>query len=412
MDCGPSKMPNSACFPARIQTHIRNQPSNSSSLSHDAMVIVDPITEPMPSPRRWSPTYQPRRRTSRHYPSSLSFFPAPTLPQAELHEHSLSLPRRPGDRGPSVISPFRSVRRMKEPFPLMLPSSPVSASSPVSVSCDGAPPFPTRPTAQPSKPPAGHALRTWRSDQNLTSASMAAFGLLPSPPISESRPASTGPEASYFECKSDQKPSETDRVESTEHIPELSNTTEADKQPDETDHVNLSHDTAEEVTTSDEQSPYQAYRPVDWQVKSTEKKRTDVTNVHEAHSNLMRQCEETLAASPTPKKSDTEEPTPVTSPASLHDSQASMPAASPRPQRRRATTVSSEASWIPSNFSYCETWLQGVPLDPLDKDDNPKEFNRRKFQIIEQDPPMPKLDIIPGARTLDEPVVSFDPIQF
>jgi hypothetical protein len=50
--------------------------------------------------------------------------------------------------------------------------------------------------------------------------------------------------------------------------------------------------------------------------------------------------------------------------------------------------------------------LQGVPHDPLDKDDNPKEFNRRKFQIIEQDPPMPKLEIIPGARTLDEPVVS------
>jgi hypothetical protein len=55
--------------------------------------------------------------------------------------------------------------------------------------------------------------------------------------------------------------------------------------------------------------------------------------------------------------------------------------------------------------------LQGVPLDPLDKDDNPKEFNRRKFQIIEQDPPMPKLDIIPGARTLEEPVVSFESTQ-
>lgn len=363
--------------------------------------------EPMPSPRRWSPTYQPRRRTSKHYPSSLSFFPAPTLPQAELHEHSMSLPRRPGDRGPSMISPFRSVRRMKEPFQLMLPSSPVSTSSPVSVSCDGTTSFPTRPTAQSSKPPAGHALRTWRSDQNLTSASMAAFGLLPSPPISESRAASTGPETSYFECKNDERPFETNPVESTERIPELSNTTEVDKQLNETDHVNLSHDTTEEVTTTEEQSPYQAYRPVDWQVKSPEKTRTDVTNVHEAHSNLIRQCKETLAASPTTKKSDAEELPLLTSPASLHDSQASMPTTSPRPQRPRATTVSSEASWIPSNFSYCETWLQGVPLDPQDKDEPPKEFNRRKFQIIEQDPPMPKLDIIPGARTLDEPVVSF-----
>jgi hypothetical protein len=236
---------------------------------------------------------------------------------------------------------------------------------------------------------------------------MAAFGLLPSPPISESRPASTGPEASYFECKSEEKPGEPDNVESTEIISEVTNSSEGEKHKNGADHVDLPQDPTEETIT-EEKSPYQAYHPSDWQVKSPEKRRTDVTNVHEAHSNLIRQCEETLAASPTTKKPDKEEPTPVTSPASLHSAKASMPATSPRPQRPRATTVSSEASWIPSNFSYCETWLQGVPLDPLDKDDNPKEFNRRKFQIIEQDPPMPKLDIIPGARTLDEPLVSFE----
>lgn len=410
MDCGPSKMPNSACFPARIQTHIRNKPSTSSSLSHDAMTIGDAIAEPIPSPRRWSPTYQPRRRTSRHYPTSLSFVTAPTLPRAEFHDHSMPPPRRPVDRGASCISPFRSVRRMKEPFQLMLPTSPVSASSPVSTSCDGVPSFPTRHNAQSSKPPAGHALRTWRSDQNLTSASMAAFGLLPSPPISESRPASTGPEASYFECKSEEKPAEQENVDNTEAISEVTNGTENEKEESSTDHVDLPPDPTEETIT-EETSPYQAYRPSDWPVKSSEKRRTDVTNVHEAHSNLIRQCEETLAASPTTKKPDKEEPTPVTSPASLHSAKASMPATSPRSQRPRATTVSSEASWIPSNFSYCETWLQGVPLDPLDKDDNPKEFNRRKFQIIEQDPPMPKLDIIPGARTLEEPVVSFESTQ-
>ena len=167
MDCGPLKLPNSACFSARIQTHIRNQPSSSSSLSHDAMAIGDAIAEPIPSPRRWSPTYQPRRRTSRHYPTSLSFVPAPTLPRAEFHDHSMPLPRRPADRGASCISPFRSVRRMKEPFQLMLPTSPVSASSPVSISCDGAPAFPTRHTAQSSKPPAGHALRTRRDRKSV-----------------------------------------------------------------------------------------------------------------------------------------------------------------------------------------------------------------------------------------------------
>jgi hypothetical protein len=239
---------------------------------------------------------------------------------------------------------------------------------------------------------------------------MAAFGLLPSPPISESRPASTGPEASYFECKSEEKPAEQENVDNTEAISEVTNGTENEKEESSTDHVDLPPDPTEETIT-EETSPYQAYRPSDWPVKSSEKRRTDVTNVHEAHSNLIRQCEETLAASPTTKKHDKEEPTPVTSPASLHSAKASMPATSPRSQRPRATTVSSEASWIPSNFSYCETWLQGVPLDPLDKDDNPKEFNRRKFQIIEQDPPMPKLDIIPGARTLEEPVVSFESTQ-
>jgi hypothetical protein len=234
---------------------------------------------------------------------------------------------------------------------------------------------------------------------------MAAFGLMPSPPISESRPASSGPDASYFDRKSEETPTELVNVETTEGISEVINSTADNKHQDSTDHVDVLQHTTEESNT-EEKSPYHPYRPSERQAKSTENRRTDVTNVHEAHSNLIRQCEERLASTPSTKKPNKQEPTPVTSPASLHSAKASMPTTSPRPQRPRATTVSSEASWIPSNFSYCETWLQGVPLDPLDKDDNPKEFNRRKFQIIEQDPPMPKLDFIPGARTLDEPVVS------
>ncbi|KAJ5153430.1 uncharacterized protein N7482_009908 [Penicillium canariense] len=400
MDCGTSKMPTSACYPARIQTHMRNQASHSSSLSHDARAIGEPIAEPIPSPRRWSPTYQPRRRTSRHYPTSLSFVPAPTLPTTELHEQSMSFPRRPAERGTFCISPFRSVRRMKEPFPLRLPKSPASASSPVFTAYDGAPSFPTKPT-QSSKPPAGHSLRTWRSDQNLTSASMSAFGLLPSPPISEFRPASADLEASYFECKSDSK-SERKSIQSTFAVTDTDTDTDTDTTDDDGGDVDLGQDLTEETITED-QLPYQAYRSLDRKEKLPEKRRTDVTNVHEAHSNLIRQCEESNDTISTTKKPD-KVPTPVISSASLHSVKASMPATSPRPQRPRPTTVSSEASWIPSNFSYCETWLQGVPLDPLDKDDNPKEFNRRKFQIIEKDPPMPKLDIIPGPRALDEPV--------
>ncbi|KAJ5594045.1 uncharacterized protein N7459_000253 [Penicillium hispanicum] len=366
MDCGASKMPNNACFPARIQTHVRNQGSNSSSLSHDAI----PIGEPIPSPRRWSPTYQPRRR-SRQFPTSLSFVPSPAAPRLESHDYSTSLPRRPAERGPVCISPFRSVRRMKEPFQLMLPSSPAS--------CDGTSTFPSKPTRE-SKPSGGHTLRTWRSDQNLTSAGMAAFGLLPSPPMSESRPASTGPESSYFEVQEKSKEGgNTISQAEPDYIPEMSKNVEV------------------------EDMHYHAYRPPDWKEKPQEHRRTDVTNVHEAHSNLVRQYESEeskLTATPPEKQ-----PSSTASP-SVRSGKGHVPGSSPKPQRPRTATVSSEASWIPSNLAYCETWLQGVPLDPLDdKDDNPSQFNRRrKCQIVEKDPPMPKFDISPGARALDEPV--------
>lgn len=378
MDCGASKMPNNACFPARIQTHIKNQDSNSSALSHDAMAMGEPI----PSPRRWSPTYQPRRR-SRQFPS-LSFVPSPTLPRPDAPEISPSLPRRPADRGPACISPFRSVRKMKEPFQLMLPSSPAS--------CDGAATFAPRTPKHQSKPPAEHSLRTWRSDQNLTSASMAALGLLPSPPMSESRPASTGPEATHFKIGGED--SKKDNVLAPEEG--LGKT-----QPEAPEQV---QEPGNEISL-EEQINYKAYRPTEWPVQPPGPRMTDVANVHEAHSNLIRQCE-SREPDPAPPD-DTRKSSPVTSPESFQSANDGRPGSSPRPQRPRTATVSSEASWIPSNFSYCETWLQGVPLDSVqDKQENPKSANRRKFQIVEKDPPMPKVDFIPGGKALEEPVVS------
>ncbi|KAJ5111499.1 hypothetical protein N7532_002034 [Penicillium argentinense] len=393
MDCGAAKMPAKPCLPAPIQTHIRNQDSYSSSLSHDAMGLGEPI----PSPRRWSPTYQPRSR-SRQFPNSLSFVPPPAMPRSE-HEVSPSLPRFSMDRGQVSISPFRSVRRMKEPFQLMLPSSPASVSSPVSASCDGAPPFAAKTTRQ-SKLPAGHSLRTWRSDQNLTSTSMSAFGLLPSPPISDSRPASTGPESyfAYQNCSKascDEGPYELEAPDVP--IPHESQPQPLKEEPEE-ESPPVETQTEDE---SKEQLAYQSYRP--WQ-KPVEHRMTDVKNVHEAHTNLMRRCD-TNESESTPTEKE-RLPVPFTSPASEIKNPTSAPGSSPRPQRPRTATVSSEASWIPSNFSYCKTWLQGVPLDPLEdqEDENPRVSNRRKFQIIEKDPPMPPLDVIPGAKALDEPV--------
>lgn len=53
--------------------------------------------------------------------------------------------------------------------------------------------------------------------------------------------------------------------------------------------------------------------------------------------------------------------------------------------RTRNDTFSSEASWVPANLSYCETWLQGVPLSTPDRlDGKTKEMNRRKCQIVQQ----------------------------
>ncbi|KAJ5119122.1 Glucose-methanol-choline oxidoreductase [Penicillium atrosanguineum] len=264
---------------------------------------------------------------------------------------------------------------------------------------------------------------------------MSAFGLLPSPPISDSRPASAGAESSsYFECKSN-----TTSEEDTP-TPELSEETAVEpvdepisapvEETVQESVEQLIDDTAdepmEELMKEPEKGPpgeptlpfemeekihYKAYRPPGWTRALEERRRTDVTNVHAAHSNLIRQCEEASQKQdkpPTPNTSPGKiAKSSLASPRSVLSAKAVIPGTSPRPQRPRTATDSSEASWVPTNFSYCQTWLQGVPFEAgEDKDQAPKEFNRRKFQIVETDPPMPKLDIIPGAKALEEPVVS------
>ncbi|KAJ5965708.1 hypothetical protein N7481_012422 [Penicillium waksmanii] len=227
---------------------------------------------------------------------------------------------------------------------------------------------------------------------------MSAFGLLPSPPISDSRPASTGPE-SYFACK------ETSHVDG-ENGPYELEAPEAPtpEKPAEKSTKKVLEETTEEHEKQPEQvqnSPHTIYRS--WQTSPVDPRLADVTSVQEAHSNFMRQCENGEIASPSdgPKAP----PVPFTSPASELNP-GSVSDRSPRPQRPRTGTVSSEASWVPNNFSYCKTWLQGVPLESPNgiQNENPRVSNRRKFQIVEKDPPMPSLDAIPGAKALDEPV--------
>ncbi|KAJ5819835.1 hypothetical protein N7474_005426 [Penicillium riverlandense] len=370
MDCGPGSLPPSTYFPPpRLQTHVKNQDSSLSSASHGVMASDDRF----PSPRRWSPTFQPRRRSGRQYPNSLSFIPSPALPQSETHEQAPSLRRRLATRAPLTISPFRSVRRMKEPFQLMLPSSPVSL--------DSAPAFGDK-SLEPADPVAAISLRTWSSDQNLNAASLEAFGLLPSPPISDSHTASAAAEESYFDSKA-----ESDTNTEVETVDE-------DATPGAEESIK-NIDQEEKVT-------YKAYRPPGWEDTEQDQRRTDVTNVHEAHSHFVRHCES--IDEPGPELVQDENAVSAASPEPKTE-QASILGSSPRVHRARTATMSSEASWIPSNFSYCERWLQCVPHDMLDgQDEHPPEFNRRQFRIVENDPPMPKLDIIPGAKVLDEPV--------
>ncbi|KAG0154085.1 hypothetical protein PDIDSM_1465 [Penicillium digitatum] len=266
---------------------------------------------------------------------------------------------------------------MKEPFQLRLPTSPVSV--------DGPPPnFPEK-QSQPLKATGDHTLRTWRSHQHLGCGSLEAFGLLPSPPLSESRPASTGPEISYFDSQSSDG-----SCRSTEGNDEKSEY--RTKQPD----------ISTTITTLEfgERIQYTAYRPPDWKNQA----RTDVINVHEAHSQFVRQCKSGNTQQPQPQSPKRFAP-PQASPKPLEIEKGLASGISPRPQRPRTGTVTSESSWVPSNFSYCERWLQGVPVDKInDQTPSTKEFtNRRKFQIVENDPPMPQLDIIPGGKALEEP---------
>ncbi|KAF5861143.1 hypothetical protein ETB97_000583 [Aspergillus alliaceus] len=138
---------------------------------------------------RYSPTVQPWRRQQPQ--SSLSFIPS-TSPQPEQAEYTTAQPKRSADRvSPAPVSPFRSVRRMKQPFQLRLPSSP-SLESIKSAARE----------SRLSRTPSGNqTLRTWRSDQNLTTTSMETFGLLPSPPLSDSRVSHPSPSSAYFSPK-------------------------------------------------------------------------------------------------------------------------------------------------------------------------------------------------------------------
>lgn len=304
---------------------------------------------------RYSPNVQPWRR--QHTPNSLSFMPS-TSPRPEQTEYTTSQTRRPQEQAPAIISPFRSVRRMKQPFQLRLPSSPSFEGNPSSV----------RDSRRLSRGPSGnnHTLRTWRSDQNLTTTSMETFGLLPSPPLSDPRSSQPSPSSAYFSPRSEYD-SDTDQA-----TPKSSSTYRSELQPSFASRTLRTRKTTENLRSLNES-----------------------TNVHMAHSNLVRQwdsddgkltpvsLDSERTASPSPSSSPSMSLSPAPSTDMETAASRNVSSSSTKSQRNRSRTVSSEGSWVPSSLSYYEPWLQGAPVDTTDTGgEKPREFNRRKCQIV------------------------------
>ncbi|KAL4922215.1 hypothetical protein BDW62DRAFT_197451 [Aspergillus aurantiobrunneus] len=297
---------------------------------------------------RYSPNVQPWKRQQPQ--SSLSFIPS-TSPRFEQSEYTISQPRRPADRGTACVSPFRSVRKMKEPFQLRLPTSPSLDNGSAA----------TREFRVTSRPPESRTLRAWQSDQNLAASSLESFGFLPSPPLSDSQPSQASqasPASTYF---SSQPGSEIEKDREAEDCTCLPQTTSCNHCSPQTP--------ATDVSVQDHSA--------------------EATNVHLAHSKFVRQCELGNGQF-TPATTDSR----CMSPSTTYSDTSSVGkrnfSGSSETQGSRSGTVSSQGSWVPSSLSYCETWLQGAPIESAgDEAGKSMVSNRRKFQIVQKSPFIP-----------------------
>lgn len=265
-------------------------------------------------PSRSPSTYSQGSRSRRSH-GSLSFLPSTT------YEQPTAASRRTMERAPVYISPFRSVRQMKEPFQLKLPTSPSFENNAGSHSG-------SKESKDLKEEPRGlqspiglPPLRSCRSDQNLVVDALETFGLLPSPSLSDSR------------------------------VP-----------------------TRLDFPLKRETEPFKRHSPVDVSPM-----------IHSPAHQGTHKFEEPL---PEPLKDMTSQAPPLnpTSTPLKQFTESNSPGSSGKSKKRtRAGTVSSAASWAPGNLSYCESWLQGVPLEtPERKDEKSREVNRRKFQIVQQ----------------------------
>ncbi|THC95256.1 hypothetical protein EYZ11_005253 [Aspergillus tanneri] len=184
---------------------------------------------------------------------------------------------------------------------------------------------------------------------------METFGLLPSPPLSESKSSQPSPSSTYFSPKS-QYDSDTD------------------------------HGTPKSCAINPEPKPSYAYSAPKLKRNPVSKKSSDgPTNVRMAHSNLIRQCEsddgKLTPVSIATESMSSMSPTPPSDVDTLQNRKFS--GSSMGSLRSRSMSVSSEGSWVPSSLSQYKPWLQPAPAETTEaKGERSKEFNWRKCQIV------------------------------
>ncbi|KAL4942230.1 hypothetical protein BDV06DRAFT_167051 [Aspergillus oleicola] len=308
-----------------------------------SLTSQEQTSRPHPAFPRYSPNVQPWKRQQPQ--NNLSFIRS-TSPCLEEPEYTISQSKRPTDRSATCISPFRSVRKMKEPFQLRLPSSPSLEANQAA----------TRESRLASRPPEIRTLRPWRSDQNLMVSSLETFGLLPSPPISDLQQSQPSPASTYFSSKPGSEIGHDEEAEDCTCLPESTPCNRCTPQTPATD-------------------------------VSVEDHHAEATSVHMAHSHFVLQCElGNEQFIPAATNSGCLSP-PTTGSDSDSMGKRNFSGSSVGTQRSRSGTVSSQGSWVPSNLSYCETWLQGAPIDsPGIEAGKSMVTNRRKFQIVQQSP--------------------------
>lgn len=323
------------------------------SYGHGTMHLNQTYNHDSVSPLSPSSIYSqpPSRLRCSH--GSLSFLSS-GMSRSETNEQLPAPSRRALEKVPVTVSPFRSVRQMKEPFQLKLPHSPSFENSLVmSNSLSNREVKENKSQPRSLQSPIGlPPLRTCRSDQTLVAGALETFGLLPSPTLSESRLTSklnTARKDFHFQkekplpvpkclCYSPTQKCEFCLAEVESKVAPLDDTVAA----------TLCR------TEISEDVPTQRLAP-------------------SFSSQEMRN------PTSTPQMQELDEiKSPPTSSAKNH-------------KRSRTTTVSSAASWVPENLTYCEDWLQRVPLEtPERQDGKGREVNRRKFQIVQQtDDPFP-----------------------